>query len=170
MEREMKKGKTAVARRILQLAGMAMVCLLAGNAAADEIYRWVDENGVIHFSDLKPGAAESETIQVEGGPGGVSYSEPVAGSTQPDVDADEAQPMSAAQQRREAIADARKAQREKQAETDRLCERHRARLEQMEPARRVYYRDEQGNEIRMDDTQRVTLVEESRNYITENCH
>jgi hypothetical protein len=40
----------------------------------------------------------------------------------------------------------------------------------MEPARRVYYKDENGQEVRMDDNQRMSLIEESRNYIAENCN
>lgn len=41
-----EKGKMAV---VLLLAG-----LLAGPAAATEIYKWVDENGVTHFSQTAP--------------------------------------------------------------------------------------------------------------------
>ena len=78
-------------------------------------------------------------------------------------------PVTAAQQRRQEIAERRQAMLERQAETQVMCERHRKRLEQMEPARRVYYRDETGQEVRMDDVQRVSLIEESREYVTENC-
>ena len=31
-------------------------------------------------------------------------------------------------------------------------------------------RDENGNEVRMDDTQRVALIEESREFVSKNCH
>jgi hypothetical protein len=46
---------------------------------------------------------------------------------------------------------------------------HRQRLEQLEPARRVFYTDETGESVRMDDDQRLALIEESRAFLDENC-
>jgi hypothetical protein len=46
-------------RSILILAGLAVSLA----AASQEIYRWVDKDGVIHFSD-QPGAANAELITV----------------------------------------------------------------------------------------------------------
>ena len=40
--------------------------LLSVPAAAQEIYRWVDRNGIVHYSD-QPGAPGAERIQVRGG-------------------------------------------------------------------------------------------------------
>lgn len=38
---------------------MLIVLSLASAAAAQEVYRWVDENGVVNFSDTAPGAADA---------------------------------------------------------------------------------------------------------------
>lgn len=46
-------------RSILILAGLAISLA----AASQEIYRWVDKNGVVHFSD-QPGAPNAELITV----------------------------------------------------------------------------------------------------------
>jgi len=46
-------------RSILILAGLA----ISLSAASQEIYRWVDKDGVVHFSD-QPGAANAELITV----------------------------------------------------------------------------------------------------------
>lgn len=63
-------------RSILILAGLAVSLA----AASQEIYRWVDKNGVVHFSD-QPGAPNAELITV----------------LEPNVsDAPEAEPASAA--------------------------------------------------------------------------
>ena len=36
---------------------LLLVCLLAGAATASEVYRWVDEDGIVHYSDQpQPGA------------------------------------------------------------------------------------------------------------------
>jgi len=50
-----------------------------------------------------------------------------------------------------------------------MCQKHRKRLTQMEPARRVFYTNEQGESVRMDDDLRMDLIEEDRSYINENC-
>jgi hypothetical protein len=138
-------------------------------AAATEIYTWTDENGVVHFSSTEPMSRPSETIEIESSRGGVSYSQPVAAS---DLDAEaggeEAQPT-AAEQKREEIAQARMRNQEEQAAIDELCEFHRKQLADMEPARRVYYTNQQGQRVRMDDDERVSLIEESNQYVAENC-
>lgn len=36
------------------LTGFILAAFLAGPTVADEIYRWVDENGVTHFSQMPP--------------------------------------------------------------------------------------------------------------------
>jgi hypothetical protein len=46
-------------RIFLVLAGLA----LSLAAASQEIYRWVDKNGVVHYSD-QPGSPNAELIDV----------------------------------------------------------------------------------------------------------
>ena len=67
------------------------------------------------------------------------------------------------------MAEVRKERREAQAEIDLMCQKHSKRVEQIEPYRRVYYTNEQGERERMDDNLRVELVDESKAYIAENC-
>jgi hypothetical protein len=42
-------------------------------------------------------------------------------------------------------------------------------LEQIEPSRRVFYTDESGETVRLDDERRVGLVEESKAFLAGNC-
>ena len=156
-----------------------MLCALAltvGQAAtAAEVYTWTDENGVVHFSDAPPESGESATLQVEEiyRPGSVEAqptpsdapAETAAHGGEPEPEP----PLSAAQQRREQILRDR-AEREKEAaEAERLCGLHRQRLEQMEPARRVFYTDERGESVRMDDDRRMALIDESKQFLADNC-
>jgi len=39
----------------------------------------------------------------------------------------------------------------------------------MEPSRRVFYTDESGQTVRMDDEERVSLVKEDKEFIAKNC-
>ena len=101
-----------------------------------------------------------------------AYSAPEARPEQPQAMPGQAEaeaPKTAAEARREAMAQNRSQRREQQAETERLCSLHRQRLEQMEPARRVFYTDESGEQVRMDDDQRMALIDESRAYVDKNC-
>lgn len=144
-------------------------------AMATEVHKWVDENGVVHFSDTKPVSVESQTFEVS------DYSHSQVTSVAPtqlettiqqDASAAPASPeppLTAAQARREEMARKRQERKKAQAENEFLCSRHGTRLEQMEPARRVYYTDENGQEVRMDDNKRIELIEESRSFLAENC-
>jgi hypothetical protein len=145
----------------------------AGSATAAEVYTWTDENGVVHYSDTPRASGEMEALEVEEiyRPGSTDAYAPPADpdSSTPPAGA-ESDTVSAAQQRRDEIAKERAERRAAQAETEQDCARHRQRLEQMEPARRVFYTDEQGESVRMDDDQRMALIEESKAYLRENCN
>jgi hypothetical protein len=154
--------------RMLPLAaGLTLLaCLAAGNpAAATEIHRWVDENGVVHFSDVRPASIPSNTLEIADPE---PASAPAAPPEPADGDAADA-PLSVAEQRRQAIRERREALAAERQETTEWCDRHRQRLEQMEPARRVFYTDENGEQVRMDDDLRMGLIEESKTFLSENC-
>ena len=143
--------------------------------AAAEVYTWTDENGTVHYSDAPPESGRAATLQVDEiyRPGSAdAYSRPAEAPAAAAEDAAEAPPEttpSAAQQRREQIAQERAEREQAAAEQERLCALHRQRVEQMEPARRVFYEDEKGETVRMDDDQRMGLVDESREYLARHC-
>jgi hypothetical protein len=153
--------------------GLAL--MLAGvPLGAAEVYTWTDENGVLHFSDTPRADGQSETIEAEEvyRPGTTDAYAPPADAAADDAaaaDVASEKPVSAAAVRREEQAREREQRREAQAELDRLCAQHRQRLEQMEPARRVFYTDASGETVRLDDEKRVGLVEESKAFLAENC-
>ncbi|MEJ2384711.1 MAG: DUF4124 domain-containing protein [Xanthomonadales bacterium] len=149
------------------LAGCAaLACItFGGGAEATEIHRWVDADGVVHFSDVRPASTPSSTLEI-------ADPEPAAASsaTNANAAADAAEtPLSAAEQRRQAMRERREAQAAERQETEFWCDKHRTRLEQMEPARRVFYTDENGEQVRMDDDMRMGLIEESKTFLSENC-
>lgn len=146
--------------------------LAGGSLAAAEVYTWTDENGVLHYSDTPRTDGPAETIEAEEAyrPGSAdAYPAPAAPpETQAGTESAEP-PQSAADARREELAKRREERREAQAETDRLCAQHRQRVARMEPSRRVFYTDESGETVRMDDEERVALVAESKAFIDKNC-
>lgn len=158
---------------IVLVAGFA--CAWISSAAATEVYTWTDKEGIVHYSDSPLNDGSSQKIEVEGAnhpgtTGTYPTSEgPAANTAVPSQGGDEESPQSAAQQRREQIAKGREERREAKAEIDQLCARHRQRLTQVEPARRVFYTDEKGESVRMDDDQRMELIKEDKDFIAKNC-
>ena len=170
-------------RIVVFLTSMAVLLLsvISGNAVAGEIYSWTDKNGVVHYGDRPPEGQETQIVVIpqahlpdsagaypspeDAQPGGDSNA---ADATNAPGEQDTA-PLSLADQRREQFATDRKEKREAREETERMCAKHRQRLTQMEPARRVFYTDENGQSVRMDDDLRVELIEEDKAYIAENC-
>lgn len=144
------------------------VSLWAGALAAAEIHTWTDENGVVHYSQTPPPQGGDTVVEMKDAykPGSVPAQPPAAdggaGGTEPAA-------LTPAEARRQQMAQQRQANRERQAQNQQLCGMHRQRLEQLEPARRVFYTDETGESVRMDDDQRLALIEESRAFLDENC-
>lgn len=54
--------KTAALLALLSLAGIGQV------QAADKVYKWTDENGVVHYSATPPATTEAEPVEIRRGP------------------------------------------------------------------------------------------------------
>jgi len=155
---------TAVALVVISVIG-SVQC-----AQAAEVYSWTDGAGVQHFSDIPPQAGSAEILNIEdayrpGSSGAYPDLSPASDSDNPVTES----PQSVAQQRYEKLAKDRAERKEKLAETEKLCAQNESLLERLEPARRVYYTNEQGEEVRMDDEARVDLVEQTKDFIDKNC-
>jgi hypothetical protein len=163
------QGKAAgrrVSRVVPWVLGLALM-LAGGLLGAAEVYTWTDEDGVLHFSDTPRMDGQSETIEAEEAyrPGTAD----VYPSPAPASDAVAEAPVSVAAARRQELSQESEQRREAKAELGRLCAQHSQRLEQVEPSRRVFYTDASGETVRLDDEERVALVEESKAFLTENC-
>ncbi|MDH3787048.1 MAG: DUF4124 domain-containing protein [Xanthomonadales bacterium] len=149
------------------LPALVIICASVTETHATEVFTWKGQDGVVHYSDMPPENVDSRLIRVDGVyKAGTTVPEP---ATQADGNDAGTDTRSVAQQRREKIAEDREARREAREEAERLCARHQQRLEQMEPARRVFYTDDTGESVRMDDDQRMALISESKEFIAKNC-
>ncbi|MBT8069478.1 MAG: DUF4124 domain-containing protein [Xanthomonadales bacterium] len=137
--------------------------------AGGEVYRWVDENGVVHFGD-QPDAkakANAEVVQIQTTPAG-SAETPTADTPAAENASDSAQPSYVQTLREERAARRREAaEREKAIAGD--CKRSREVVSQLEPSPRVIVRREDGTVTRLDDNERVKALDEARNFIADNC-
>ena len=145
----------------------------ADSLAKDEVYRWVDENGVVHFGDRADGQAGAEQVDIQVSRDNSSSPYPTTESADP-VQQAEPQPEpepepSYAQQRRDERAAKRQEAREKQEAIAARCEQSRQRVAKLEPTPRVLVRHEDGTVDRLDDNRRLEILAEAKNYIAEYC-
>ena len=144
---------------------IATLALLTTPAMAEEeIYRWVDKDGVVHFGSRPEGHEDAELVNIEKAPGHDSQSNPEPVSPY----AADPQP-SYSQKQRDERAQSRKEAAEKQKEMDVLCKNNRERVASLEPVVRVMYEQDDGSVIRMDDNDRLEKLAESKAFIAENC-
>lgn len=154
------------------LLSVALMFCLAVPAAAQEgsrqMFSWTDENGVVHFTDQRPPGQEVTVIDIP-----ASSTQPASNLPQgegPAVDrSNPSEQLSPADQRREEMATRRAeilAAREKNAK---ICAEKRDEVARLEPNRRVFFTNEEGEVERMDDVVRTDKVAEAKAYIDANC-
>ena len=141
---------------------LALLCvLLAGIAGAQEkkMYSWTDENGTVHFTDRQPEGKQVQEIDIP------PDSAPAATNPYPASDSE----PSLAQQKREEIARKSDENQANQAMNSAQCAAWQAELERLEPNRRVFYTNDQGETERMDDVERTNRVADLKSQIAKNC-
>jgi hypothetical protein len=161
--------------------GLAVaVFSICSSLEANEVYRWTDPNGVVHYTDIPPGEQTAETVRIHAAPPVESVTSlsssgldkasglDTAGDPLPEEAATEV--LTPAQAQRKKLAQERKSNREARAEIERYCDYHRRRLEKIEPYTRVFETLETGETVRLDDDDRVLRVQVSKDYISKNCN
>ena len=148
---------------------LALLCAVtamtvAGGAMANEIYKWTDENGTVHYGDRPSGAATEERLAMTFTR---TDNAAVQQRVQTRVDA-----TAAREEARSAAAKAQEEAAEQEAEAaaraDR-CDKARARLEQYLQSQRLYRMDENGERVYLDDAQLETARQKAEEQITEHC-
>lgn len=152
------------ARNLALTCAVAAMTFAAG-ATANEIYKWTDEDGNVHYEDRPSGAATEERIDI-------GYRRTDSGAVNQRVQArldrqaerDEAKSVEAAREE-EAAEQAAAAEERAQA-----CERARARLETYLQSRRLYRTDANGERVYLDDAERQQARQKAEEQITEYCN
>ncbi|MDH3777220.1 MAG: DUF4124 domain-containing protein [Gammaproteobacteria bacterium] len=137
---------------------------IASCSVANEIYKWTDENGNVHYEDRPSGAATEERLQMTYNR---TSSSAVHQRVQARVDArtarEEAKTAAEASEK-EAAENAAIA-----AERAQKCDKSRARLESYLQARRVYRTDDNGERVYLDEDQRQEARKKAEEQISEFC-
>lgn len=159
----MKHGNVRQMMTRLVPGAAIIACVLVSLPATAEVYKWTDENGVTHYTETPPPSDyEAELQELE------EFERTETPALEPNENLS-GEELSAADLRRQEMAAAHKARAEDQALAEQLCQDARERLEAIEPSRRVYYTDENGETVRMDDEARVAEIERIKALLDENC-
>lgn len=142
----------------LAFAGVFAI-LATTTVLASDIYKYVDENGVVHYVDRPTGEATEQRVVVSTAPSTASRSSANSG---PDW-------RERRQARQEARA-AKEAERSEQEERKELCQQYRQRLEQYDNSPRLYRMDEQGERVYLDEEQIKEAREQVKLQIDKNCN
>jgi hypothetical protein len=142
----------------------ALIALLPALAAADQVYKWVDEQGRVHFSQTPPPSAASNVQQVT-----VSAPPPDPQSLQnqqqlqkQQADKDQAAKDAAAKEQAKKDPKAEALQKQH-------CDDMRSRLQALQIGGRIATVDAQGNRSYVSDDDRVKQEQQLQDQLTKEC-
>ena len=147
--------------RCAKAALLALALALPAAVLASDIYKWVDENGVVHFGDRPAGDAPVEIVDVA--------SEPT----------DPAVVQARIEARRSASADApgepsqelteEQIEAQERERTEK-CAMFKERLQTFLTSRRLYREDENGERVYLDEEQTLAARADVQQKILEYCN
>ena len=74
-------------RSAMQTISVLLLALLAFSASAQEVYKWTDDQGVVHFSDSKPADQATQTVHIEAAPSSPTPATQATAPSAPDTSA-----------------------------------------------------------------------------------
>ncbi len=151
-------------RKYVMTCLIMLVVSASGIAFANDIYKWTDEDGNIHYGDRPTGDATEERMAIS------------STSTDPAKVQTRAQSRYAPKEpAAEAVANEPQGPTEEelrvQAEQrQEKCDTYKARLQKFVQSRRLYKQDENGERVYLDEDQTQAARERVENQVQEYCH
>ncbi len=145
-------------KNMFRIAGVIIGLWVLSVPAAESIYKWVDEDGNVHFSDHPPRQAiKAEKLPIESTP-----SDDVVREAQETRDRLKTKQQTSHDQRAAAWEQTRLQAELKQAQRDdrqRRCTKAREQIQSLDHHMPIYYVDETSNRVFLDDKKRADLIE-----------
>ena len=143
---------------------IAVIVMLSGGAMANEIYKWTDAEGNVHYRDRPSGEPSEVRLGIASKP------------TDKSALAEQQDSFAAAQARRAeskaAAADAAKAaeaEAQAAAEKQKRCDGYRKSLQRYSEARRLYKEGPDGERTYLDEEETLKARQQLEAHIAENC-
>ncbi len=139
--------------------------LLTPFAEGGSIYKWVDEQGVTHYSSATPADKKAEQLKTQAAPPVVEDRSPQ--QSMKDWQANEQ--FKNYKQKREQQEAAENKLREENAEKARRCAIAKERLGILQQQRRLYSTNDQGEREYLDDDARAAETKRMQEAVANNC-
>ena len=155
--------KGTVVKIQLISAAAVLALSLSGPAVASDIYKWVDEDGNVHYGD-KPVGEQSERLAIASKPTDPSR-------VQAEVQAI-AETRARIAETELAAASARTSEEEMRAEAEeraQKCAESRATMQRFVTSRRLYREDEAGERVYLDEAETQAARQRVEDQINEYC-
>jgi len=152
----------------MRLSILLMLAVFSVTAvAATKVYKWVDKDGNIHYSEQKPPNQQADTLHIkENKPTPVSVENKQA-MDESEANANQALEEQQVQQRAEAEKSLAAAD---QVNKQKLCQQAKANRDALNASVRVSKIDpETGEQVRMSDDERISALQKAEQAIKDFC-
>ena len=144
---------------------LLLLVLLPLFAAAEGMYKWVDEKGVTHYSESPPpdDAKGKKATKIDIKPNGPSgpvkdnWKERVEGAREKQIQSNEEQ------------AKQQKADAQEKARRDMACRQALQQVSTLQQTRPVYTTNDKGERVYMEDTDRAQRIADAQERMRKNC-
>ena len=149
----------------ISIACLVMFVVSAsGIAFASDIYKWTDEDGIVHYGDRPTGDTTVQRLAISSSPTNPAKVQAHARSRyaakDPAQDSASREPQGPTKEELAAQA----------AEKRQKCDTYKARLEKFVHSRRLYKEDDNGERVYLDEKQILAARERVENQVQEYCH
>lgn len=141
--------------------------------AAGEVYRWVDDQGVVHYGDRLPEGVQGASVNIRPNTVqtvGAKPRQAAAADGEAPAGAPEVPEKSFAQQQRDERDERRREYAKEAQRMETQCAIMRQQKASLEPNPRVLVQDENGEVRRLDDNERMEGLEEANDFLSKNCN
>ncbi len=162
----------ALFRHALSAVAGGLLTLCCFTAAADEIYRWVDENGVVNYTQQKPRGMESEAIVTNTGNRRASSRTPAqVQAPAPATSSATGEPLSAEQEKMlEGLKAAEQARQNEIAKIkEQNCQQARDVLARLTVKNRIRVKGADGEYTTMPEDERQERISQAQQNIVRYC-
>jgi len=147
------------------LIGFALLAIAASSGSiADEIYKWTDEQGNVHYEDRPTGSVSAERMKL-------TYRRTNTTAVQQRIQTHVDSETARQEARTVAAEDAKAAEAAatEAAAKQKKCESYRARMQTLAQSRRVYRQGDDGEREYLDEQEMQKTRQRIEDLIAENC-
>jgi len=153
---------------MIRLLMLGLAIALPAAVSAEQLYRWVDKDGTVRYSDRPPpSGAPARTLNVPGPAPAAADKDGASGSQS--LQEQEKAFQKRLDEQKKANAKAAAAAKDEQTKADN-CRRARESLATLQGGRRILRTDAQGNEYYLDDEARARETQAAQQAVHDWCN